>query len=82
MNVTQVALKSIHSACSLPGCAWVSRAWPGGKYLRVHTSAASVAVFPEPDDVEVQIRDEHIEIDKLYKGTEGYAVVVASLMAS
>ena len=28
------------------------------------------------------IVDEYIEIDKLYKGTEGYAVVVAALLAS
>ena len=35
---------------------------------RVHTSAASVAVFPEPDDVEVEIRDEDIEID-VYRST-------------
>ena len=26
--------------------------------------------------------DEHIEIDKLYKGTEGYSVVIASLLGS
>ncbi|HXA42276.1 MAG TPA: peptide chain release factor 1 [Candidatus Solibacter sp.] len=35
---------------------------------RVHTSAASVAVFPEPDEVEVEIRDEDIEID-VYRST-------------
>ena len=35
---------------------------------RVHTSAASVAVFPEPDEVEVEIRAEDIEID-VYRST-------------
>ena len=35
---------------------------------RVHTSAASVAVFPEPEEVEVEIRDEDIEID-VYRST-------------
>ncbi|HEV3233089.1 MAG TPA: peptide chain release factor 1 [Candidatus Dormibacteraeota bacterium] len=35
---------------------------------RVHTSAASVAVFPEPDEVEVEIRDEDIEVD-VYRST-------------
>jgi peptide chain release factor 1 len=35
---------------------------------RVHTSAASVAVFPEPDEVEVDIRDEDIEVD-VYRST-------------
>ncbi|MEA2645923.1 MAG: peptide chain release factor 1 [Chloroflexota bacterium] len=35
---------------------------------RIHTSAASVAVFPEPDEVEVDIRDEDIEID-VYRAT-------------
>jgi peptide chain release factor 1 len=35
---------------------------------RVHTSAASVAVFPEPDEVEVVIRDEDIEVD-VYRST-------------
>jgi peptide chain release factor 1 len=35
---------------------------------RIHTSAASVAVFPEPDEVEVEIRDEDIEID-VYRST-------------
>jgi peptide chain release factor 1 len=35
---------------------------------RVHTSAASVAVFLEPDEVEVEIRDEDVEID-VYRST-------------
>ena len=35
---------------------------------RIHTSAASVAVFPEPDEVEVDIRDEDIEVD-VYRST-------------
>jgi peptide chain release factor 1 len=35
---------------------------------RVHTSAASVAVFPEPEEVEVEIRDEDTEID-VYRST-------------
>jgi peptide chain release factor 1 len=35
---------------------------------RVHTSAASVAVFPEPDEVEVDIKDEDIEVD-VYRST-------------
>jgi peptide chain release factor 1 len=35
---------------------------------RLHTSAASVAVFPEPDEVEVDIRDEDIEVD-VYRST-------------
>jgi len=35
---------------------------------RLHTSAASVAVFPEPDPVEVDIKDEDIEVD-VYRST-------------
>ncbi len=35
---------------------------------RIHTSAASVAVFPEPDEVEVDIKDEDIEVD-VYRST-------------
>jgi peptide chain release factor 1 len=35
---------------------------------RVHTSASSVAVFPEPEAVEVEIRDEDIEVD-VYRST-------------
>ncbi len=30
---------------------------------RIHTSAATVAVLPEPEDVEIEIRDEDIRID-------------------
>jgi peptide chain release factor 1 len=35
---------------------------------RVHTSAASVVVLPEPDEVEVEIRDEDLKID-VYRST-------------
>ncbi|MGI8609188.1 MAG: peptide chain release factor 1 [Candidatus Dormibacteria bacterium] len=35
---------------------------------RVHTSAASVVVMPEPDEVEVEIRDEDVKID-VYRST-------------
>ncbi|HEV3231550.1 MAG TPA: peptide chain release factor 1 [Candidatus Dormibacteraeota bacterium] len=35
---------------------------------RIHTSTASVAVLPEPDELEVVIRDEDIEID-VYRST-------------
>ncbi|MFN2464996.1 MAG: peptide chain release factor 1 [Candidatus Dormibacteria bacterium] len=35
---------------------------------RVHTSAASVVVMPEPDEVEVEIRDEEIKVD-VYRST-------------
>ena len=35
---------------------------------RLHTSAASVAVLPEPDEVEVEIRDEDLQID-VYRST-------------
>ncbi|MHB8510181.1 MAG: peptide chain release factor 1 [Candidatus Dormibacteria bacterium] len=35
---------------------------------RIHTSAASVAVFPEADEVEVDLRDEDIEVD-VYRST-------------
>ncbi|MGY6661760.1 MAG: peptide chain release factor 1 [Glycocaulis sp.] len=32
---------------------------------RIHTSAATVAVLPEPEDVDIQIRDEDIRIDTM-----------------
>jgi peptide chain release factor 1 len=35
---------------------------------RVHTSAASVVVMPEPDEVEVDIRDEDLKVD-VYRST-------------
>ena len=35
---------------------------------RVHTSAASVVVMPEPDEVEVEIRDEDVKTD-VYRST-------------
>jgi peptide chain release factor 1 len=35
---------------------------------RIHTSAASVVVLPEPDEVEVEIRDEDLKID-VYRST-------------
>jgi len=35
---------------------------------RIHTSTGTVAVFPEPDAVEVDIRDEDIEVD-VYRST-------------
>ncbi len=38
---------------------------------RVHTSAATVAVMPEATDVEVDIRDEDIEIDTMRAGGPG-----------
>jgi peptide chain release factor 1 len=30
---------------------------------RIHTSAATVAVLPEPEDVEIEIKDQDIRID-------------------
>jgi len=38
---------------------------------RVHTSAATVAVLPEADDVEVDIRPEDIEVDTMRAGGPG-----------
>jgi len=32
---------------------------------RIHTSAATVAVLPEPEDVDIEIRDEDIRIDTM-----------------
>lgn len=38
---------------------------------RVHTSAATVAVLPEASDVEVEIRDEDLQIDTMRAGGPG-----------
>ena len=38
---------------------------------RIHTSAATVAVLPEPDDVQVEIRDEDIEWERMRAGGAG-----------
>lgn len=38
---------------------------------RVHTSAATVAVLPEPTEVEIDIRDEDLQIDTMRAGGPG-----------
>jgi peptide chain release factor 1 len=38
---------------------------------RIHTSAATVAVLPEPSEVEVEIRDEDLQIDTMRAGGPG-----------
>ncbi len=38
---------------------------------RIHTSAATVAVMPEPDEVQVEIRDQDIEWEKMRAGGAG-----------
>ncbi len=38
---------------------------------RIHTSAATVAVLPEPEDVEIKIRDEDLQIDVMRSGGPG-----------
>lgn len=38
---------------------------------RVHTSAATVAVLPEPTEVEIEIRDEDLQIDTMRAGGPG-----------
>ena len=38
---------------------------------RIHTSAATVAVMPEPSEVEVDIRDEDLEIETMRAGGPG-----------
>src|SRR5436309_15392384 len=38
---------------------------------RIHTSAATVAVLPEPDQVQVEIRDSDIEWEKMRAGGAG-----------
>ena len=38
---------------------------------RIHTSAATVAVLPEPDEVEVNIKDEDIEWERMRAGGAG-----------
>jgi peptide chain release factor 1 len=38
---------------------------------RIHTSAATVAVLPEPDQVQVEIRDQDIEWEKMRAGGAG-----------
>jgi peptide chain release factor 1 len=38
---------------------------------RIHTSAATVAVLPEPDEVQVDIRDEDLEISTMRAGGAG-----------
>ena len=38
---------------------------------RIHTSAATVAVLPEPDDVQVEIREQDIEWEKMRAGGAG-----------
>src|SRR5262245_59909931 len=38
---------------------------------RIHTSAATVAVLPEPDDVQVEIRDQDIEWERMRAGGAG-----------
>ncbi len=38
---------------------------------RIHTSAATVAVMPEPDDVQVEIRDQDLEWERMRAGGAG-----------
>ncbi len=38
---------------------------------RIHTSAATVAVLPEPDEIEVEIRPEDLRIDTMRSGGPG-----------
>lgn len=38
---------------------------------RIHTSAATVAVLPEPEDVEIEIRNEDLHIDVMRAGGPG-----------
>ncbi|HMC64920.1 MAG TPA: peptide chain release factor 1 [Gemmataceae bacterium] len=38
---------------------------------RIHTSAATVAVLPEPDDVQLEIRDQEIEWERMRAGGAG-----------
>jgi peptide chain release factor 1 len=38
---------------------------------RIHTSAATVAVLPEPDEVEIVIRDDDLEIETMRAGGAG-----------
>lgn len=38
---------------------------------RIHTSAATVAVLPEPEEVDIQIRPEDLEIDVMRSGGPG-----------
>jgi peptide chain release factor 1 len=38
---------------------------------RIHTSAATVAVLPEPEDVDIQIRPEDLQIDVMRAGGPG-----------
>ncbi len=38
---------------------------------RIHTSAATVAIMPEPDEVQVEIRDEDIEWERMRAGGAG-----------
>ncbi len=38
---------------------------------RIHTSAATVAVLPEPDEVQVEVRDEDIEWERMRAGGAG-----------
>src|SRR5207253_4815192 len=38
---------------------------------RIHTSAATVAVLPEPDNVQVEVRDQDIEWERMRAGGAG-----------
>src|SRR5947209_5605663 len=38
---------------------------------RIHTSAATVAVLPEPDEVQVEVRDQDIEWERMRAGGAG-----------
>ncbi|ADV61171.1 bacterial peptide chain release factor 1 (bRF-1) [Isosphaera pallida ATCC 43644] len=38
---------------------------------RIHTSAATVAVLPEPEEVEIELRDEDLQIDVMRAGGPG-----------
>ncbi len=38
---------------------------------RIHTSAATVAILPEPDEVQIEIREEDIEWEKMRAGGAG-----------
>ena len=38
---------------------------------RIHTSAATVAVLPEPDDVQIEVRDQDIEWERMRAGGAG-----------
>ncbi|MFO0929501.1 MAG: peptide chain release factor-like protein [Gemmataceae bacterium] len=38
---------------------------------RIHTSAATVAVLPEPDETQIEVRDQDIEWERMRAGGAG-----------